>query len=62
MQSMKKVLFVINTMGRAGAEIAMLEMLRKIDPRTHDISLYVLMNQGELVNELPPYVRLLNQN
>lgn len=59
---MKNVLFVINTLGRAGAEIALLELLRRIDPQTCKVSLYVLMNQGELVNELPPYVRLLNRN
>ena len=59
---MKNVLFVINTMGRAGAEIAMLELLRRIDPQTCRVSLYVLMNQGELIKELPPYVRLLNRN
>ena len=59
---MKNVLFVINTMGRAGAEVALLELLRRMDPQTCNISLYVLMNQGELVNELPPSVRLLNRN
>lgn len=59
---MKKVLFVINTLGRAGAETAMLELLRCIDPQACKISLYVLMNQGELVRDLPPYIYLLNQN
>ena len=49
-------------MGRAGAEIAMLELLHCIDPNTCKVSLYVLMNQGELMKELPPYVHLLNQN
>lgn len=59
---MKNILFVINSMGRAGAEIAMLELLRRMDPAACRISLYVLINQGEMVNELPPYVRLLNEN
>ena len=62
MCSMKNVLFVINTMGRAGAEIAMLELLRSMDPETHNVFLYVLMNQGEMVKELPPNVYLLNKN
>ena len=62
MPRMKKILFVINTMGRAGAEIAMLELLRRIDLRQYEVSVYVLMNQGELVKELPSGVRLLNRN
>jgi len=57
----KKILFVINTLGRAGAETAMLELLRQMDSSEYEISLYVLMNQGELVHELPPYVNLLNK-
>ena len=28
---MKKILFVINTLGRAGAETALLELLRRLD-------------------------------
>lgn len=59
---MKKVLFVINTLGRAGAERTMVDLLHRIDPQMYDVSLYVLMNQGEMVNELPPYVQLLNRN
>mgnify|MGYP001024779956 CR=1 FL=1 len=56
----KKVLFVINTMGRAGAETALLGLLRKLDRERCDISLYVLLGQGELIERLPPDVRLLN--
>lgn len=57
---MKKLLFVINTLGQAGAETALLNLLRQIDPKEYEISLYVLMGQGEMVGELPEYVRLLN--
>ncbi len=56
----KKILFVVNTMGRAGAERALLELLKKMDSREYDIFLYVLMGQGELIRELPAYVKLLN--
>lgn len=56
----KKLLFVINTLSRAGAETALLELLRQLDPERYDVSLFVLTGQGELVSELPPYVRLLN--
>lgn len=56
----KKVLFVINTLGRAGAETAMMELLRQFDPAEYQLSLYVLLNQGEMVHELPEHVKLLN--
>ena len=38
----------------------MLELLRCIDHRKYNISVYVLTNQGELAKELPPTVHLLN--
>lgn len=57
----KKILFVINTMGQGGAEMALLELLRRIDPNNYEMSLLVLLGQGELIDRLPPYVRLLNQ-
>lgn len=57
---MKKILFVINTLGRAGAEIALLELLRRLDQDKCDVSLFVLTGQGEMVSELPSHVRLLN--
>ncbi|MCM1191373.1 MAG: glycosyltransferase [Butyrivibrio sp.] len=59
---MKKLLFVINTLGQAGAETALLNLLRQIDPKEYEVSLYVLMGQGEMVSELPEYVRLLNRS
>jgi len=58
---MKKILFVMNTMGRAGAETALLELLRRIDRSEYDISLFVLTGQGELINSLPMGVKLLNR-
>ena len=53
---MKKILFVINTMGRAGAETALLELLKRLDgsPAEYEISLYVIMGQGEMIDKLPP--------
>ena len=58
---MKKVLFVINTLGVAGAEKALLELLKKFTPDQFDVSLYVLMDQGELIHQIPEYVRILNK-
>ncbi len=57
----KSVLFVINTLGTAGAERAFLELIKSM-PVELEVSLYVLLNQGELVCELPSSVRLLNSN
>lgn len=56
----KKVLFVINTLGRAGAEMALLELLRQFPEDGFSVDLFVLMGQGELVDRLPEHVRLLN--
>ncbi len=56
----KRILFVINTLSRAGAETALLELLRHLDPQIYEISLFVLTGQGEMVSDLPPYVHLLN--
>lgn len=55
----KKILFVINTFSRAGAETALLALFRQLDPKQYDISLFVLTAQGELTGELPENVRLL---
>ncbi|MDR2042821.1 MAG: glycosyltransferase [Clostridium sp.] len=61
MDNRKNVLFVINTLGRAGAETALLELLRRLEPQDWRISLYVLTGQGELSRRLPPFVTLLNK-
>ena len=58
---MKKILFVINTMGRAGAEMALLELLRCLTKENLDISLYVITGQGEMLDQLPEGVKLLNK-
>lgn len=58
---MKKILFVINTLGYGGAERALLDLIQILDPDRYEISLFVLTGQGELVHELPRHVRLLNR-
>lgn len=57
---MKKILIVINTLGQAGAETALLELLRNIDPKEYEVSLYVLMAQGEMIKYVPKHVKILN--
>lgn len=49
---MKKVLFVINTLGQAGAEKALLELMKHFSPDEYEVSLYVLLGQGELIHDL----------
>lgn len=59
---MKKVLFVMNTLGRAGAEMALLELLRRLSEQKElEISLFVLTGQGEMLSQVPEGVRLLNR-
>ena len=57
----KKVLFVINTLGCAGAEKALLELLKEFPEEEYEVSLYVLMNQGELIYQIPKQVKVLNR-
>jgi glycosyltransferase involved in cell wall biosynthesis len=57
----KKVLFVINTLGRAGAETAFVALLKKLDCAVLDIDLYVCLGQGEMIDEIPDYVHVLNR-
>lgn len=59
---MKKVLFVINTLGCAGAEKAMVELLKQFSPEEYEVSLYVLLGQGEMIHQIPDYVKVLNKN
>lgn len=56
---LKSILVVINTLGRAGAEVALMGLLKAIGPE-YDIDLYVITAQGEMVDELPEYVHVLN--
>lgn len=60
-----RILFVINTLGQAGAETALLSLLqtlaREKGEARYEISLYVLTGQGEMASRLPVDVRLLNK-
>lgn len=57
---MKRIIFVINTLGRAGAERALLELLGAIDRKKYSVDLLVLLGQGELITEVPKGVHVLN--
>ena len=58
---MKKLLFIINTLGCGGAERAMLNLFSRLDSNKYEISLLVITGQGELRRELPENVRLINK-
>ena len=58
---MKKLLFIINTLGCGGAERAILNLFSALDSNKYEISLFVLTSQGELRRELPENVRLINK-
>lgn len=56
----KKILFVINTLGGGGAEKALIQLLKQISPEEYDVSLLVLLGQGERIHEVPAYVNICN--
>ena len=56
---MKKILFVINTLGGAGAEKALIELLKHFPREQYEVSLYVLLDQGELISQIPEHVKVL---
>ena len=56
----KRILFVINTLSTAGAEVALLNLLKRFPKDRFSIDLFVLLAQGELVSRIPEGVRLLN--
>lgn len=57
----KKLLFVNNSLGRGGAEKALIELLNVLDPERYEVSLYLMVNRGEFYRQLPSYVRVLNR-
>lgn len=57
----KKVLFVINTMGRAGAERCLLHLLNAWEEEGYELSLFSVLGRGELFSEVPGHVRILNE-
>lgn len=58
----KKILIVINTLSRAGAEMALLELLKLLaEDQRVEVQLLVLLEQGELIAQLPDGVTLVNR-
>lgn len=57
----KKILFVINTMGRAGAERALIALMNALPPEKYDISLLSLINRGEMFLQVPNHIHVINK-
>lgn len=58
----KKILFVINTMGRAGAEKCLMSMLKYMDKERYEISVFSVINRGEMFDYVPEGVKIRNEN
>lgn len=58
---MKKLLFVINTLGMGGAERALLDLLDSIAMEECSLDLLVLLPRGELFAQVPKSVHVLNR-
>lgn len=58
----KKILVVINTMGRAGAETALIGFLKQFRGKEYQVDLISILNRGEMFQEVPEYVRIRNHN
>lgn len=59
----KRLLFIINTMGRAGAETALINLLNKlVSTGEYDLSLYAIIPRGELFARIPESVHILNKS
>lgn len=57
----KKLLFITNTMGLAGAETALVQLLKKLDSMgEYELYLYSILPLGELFDRVPEKVHILN--
>lgn len=57
----KQVLFIINTMGRAGAETALINLMNKLlTLKEYEVSLYAIIPRGEMFARVPKDVHILN--
>ena len=57
----KKVLFVINTLGIAGAERTLIALLNEFDKEKYEVSLKSIIPRGECFSEVPKGVKILNK-
>ena len=55
----KRILVVSHALELGGAERSLIGLLDMIDPGKYDVDLFLLRQEGELLPEIPAYVRLL---
>lgn len=55
----KSILFVSHALELGGAERALLALLDALDPENYDVDLFLLRQQGELLQKIPPHVHVL---
>lgn len=53
----KKILFLIDSLQGGGAERALVNLVRKLDPKKYDITVATIYNHGIYINQLPDYVK-----
>ena len=41
---------------------ALLELLKRFTPDQYEVDLYILLEQGELISQVPEYVNILNRD
>ena len=56
---MKKLLFVIYSMGYGGAEKSLLNLLNELPEDTYEVDLLMFQNRGDFLMQLPIWVRVL---
>lgn len=54
---MKRILFVVDSLGRGGAERALVDLLGSLDPQRYEVELLTIFAGGELAEELPAGLR-----
>ncbi|MGM2727821.1 glycosyltransferase [Bacillus albus] len=54
----KKILFVMTDMSLGGGPKTLLDYLKGLDNKKYDINLYLIRNEGELINEIPNDVKV----
>ena len=57
----KKLLILSHALELGGAERSLIGLLGALDPEVWDIDLFLLRHEGELLGEIPEYVKLLPQ-
>ena len=58
---MKKLLFVIHSMGYGGAEKSLVNLLNELPENTYEVDLLLFQQKGDLLIQLPSWVRVLDE-